>query len=130
MNELTSADIDLLNERQIAIAATIMPDGGIQLTPVWVDTDGQAVLFNTAKGRVKYTNLQRNPEIAISVIDSSNSARWLSVSGRAQLVDDGADEHIDRLAKKYLGEERYPFRQLDEERVIVRVSPIRRLAMP
>lgn len=124
--ELTGGDIALLSEKQIAHIATVMPDGTPQLTPVWVDTDGTAVLFNTAKGRQKHRNLERNPKIAISVVDAANAFRWLSVRGTAEIVTEGADAHIDKLAKKYLGADSYPMRQPGEERVIVRLVPDRR----
>ncbi len=124
--ELTGGDIALLSEKQIAHIATVMPDGTPQLTPVWVDTDGTAVLFNTAKGRQKHRNLERNPKIAISVVDAANAFRWLSVRGTAEIVTEGADAHIDKLAKKYLGVDSYPMRQPGEERVIVRLVPDRR----
>lgn len=124
--ELTGGDIALLSEKQIAHIATVMPDGTPQLTPVWVDTDGTAVLFNTAKGRQKHRNLERNPKIAISVVDAANAFRWVSVRGTAEIVTEGADAHIDKLAKKYLGLDSYPMRQPGEERVIVRLVPDRR----
>ncbi len=124
--ELTGGDIALLSEKQIAHIATVMPDGTPQLTPVWVDTDGTAVLFNTAKGRQKHRNLERNPKIAISVVDAANAFRWVSVRGTAEIVTEGADAHIDKLAKKYLGVDSYPMRQPGEERVIVRLVPDRR----
>lgn len=124
--ELTGGDIALLSEKQIAHIATVMPDGTPQLTAVWVDTDGTAVLFNTAKGRQKHRNLERNPKIAISVVDAANAFRWVSVRGTAEIVTEGADAHIDKLAKKYLGVDSYPMRQPGEERVIVRLVPDRR----
>nr|MDP9453983.1 TIGR03618 family F420-dependent PPOX class oxidoreductase [Actinomycetota bacterium] len=81
------------------------------------------VLFNTAKGRTKTRNLERNPAVAISLVNDENPYEMLQLRGRAELVDDGADDHIDRMAKKYLGEDTYPFRQPGEQRVIVRVVP-------
>jgi len=116
-------DLALLREPFLAIVATRMPDGSEQLTPTWVDTDGTNVLFNTAKGRVKHRNILADPRVSIAVYDPSNFYRWVSVRGVAELVDDGADEHIDRLAKKYLGVDKYPMRQEGEVRVIVRVVP-------
>jgi PPOX class probable F420-dependent enzyme len=120
---LTEDDLALLREPFLAIVATRMPDGSEQLTPTWVDTDGTNVLFNTAKGRVKHRNILADPRVSIAVYDPSNFYRWVSVRGVAELVDEGADEHIDRLAKKYLGVDKYPMRQEGEVRVIVRVVP-------
>ena len=120
---LTEDQVALLREKVLAHVATIMPDGSPQVTPVWVDTDGEAVLFNTAKGRLKHRNLSRDPRIAISITDRSDDYRTVVIRGRAELIDEGADELIDRLAKKYRGLDRYPFRQPGEERVTVRVLP-------
>ncbi|WP_416979698.1 TIGR03618 family F420-dependent PPOX class oxidoreductase [Streptomyces sp. T028] len=103
--ELTGDDLALLGESHVGIVATLMRDGSPQLTPVWVDTDGETVLFNTAKDRIKYRNLRRNPMVSPAVVDPANHWRWLSVRGRAEIVEDGALEHVHRLAKKYLGVE-------------------------
>ncbi|MEV1142498.1 PPOX class F420-dependent oxidoreductase [Micromonospora sp. NPDC049799] len=124
---LTDEDLALLAEPQLAHVATVEPDGSPHVTPVWVDTDGEHIIFNTAKGRVKYENIRRNPEVAVSVVDKENDFRTLWVKGTAELVDEGADAHIDRMAKKYLGQDTYPFRQAGEERVIVRIRPSQKL---
>ncbi|SCL37414.1 PPOX class probable F420-dependent enzyme [Micromonospora pallida] len=124
---LTADDIALLNEPQLAHVATIDADGTPHVTPVWVDTDGEHVIFNTAKGRVKHRNLERNPAVAISVSDRANDYRTLWIKGTVELVTEGADEHIDKMTKKYLGQDTYPFRKPGEERVIVRVTPTQRL---
>jgi PPOX class probable F420-dependent enzyme len=120
---LSADDVALLEEPQLAHVATVSPDGRPQVTPVWIDTDGEAVLFNTAKGRVKHRNIENNPWVAVSVADRNDDYRVLWLRGRAEFVEDGADEHIDRLAKKYLGADSYPFRKAEETRVIVRVVP-------
>ncbi len=127
MSILTEEDIALLHERQLAHVATVEADGTPHVTPVWVDTDGEHIVFNTAKGRIKHRNLSRNPVIAVSVVDKANDYRTLWVKGTADMVDDGADAHIDKLAKKYLDKDTYPFRQPGEVRVIVRVTPTERL---
>lgn len=121
--QLTEDQIALLREKALAHVATVMPDGSPQVTPVWVDTDGEAVLFNTAVGRVKYRNLSRDPRIAISVADRKDDYRTVVIRGRAEINEEGADDHIDRLAKKYLGADQYPFRRNGERRVTVRVLP-------
>jgi PPOX class probable F420-dependent enzyme len=123
MAKLTKKQIDLLRKPVIAHVATVLPDGSPQSTPVWIDTDGEAVLFNTARGRVKARNLERNPHVAISVVNDENPYEMMEIRGVAELIEAGADEHIDALAKKYLNQDRYPFRQPGEQRVIVRVSP-------
>jgi PPOX class probable F420-dependent enzyme len=121
--KLSPQEVELLHEPQIANVATVMPDGTPQVTPVWIDTDGEHVLFNTAKGRVKHRNLVRNPKVAISVVDKNDPYRLVVLRGTAEFIDEGADEHIDKLAKKYLGADTYPWRKEDEQRVIVKVTP-------
>lgn len=114
----------LREDRNFGAVATLMPDGSPQVTVVWVDTDGQHVIFNTAEGRAKLRNLRRDPRVAITVVDARDPYRQLLVRGRAvEVTQQGADEHIDRLAQKYLGVERYPYRRPGERRVIVKVVP-------
>jgi PPOX class probable F420-dependent enzyme len=129
MAKLTPGDIALLNEPQVAAVATVSRDGGPQITPVWVDTDGEVVRFNTAKQRVKYKNLERNPKVALLVVDKDNAYRWVEIRGTAEFVEEGADEHIDALAKRYLGADSYPFRNPEEQRVTIRVVPKQRVGM-
>ncbi|MEH0843633.1 PPOX class F420-dependent oxidoreductase [Micromonospora sp. CPCC 205711] len=124
---LTDEDLALLSEPQLAHVATIEPDGTPHVTPVWVDTDGEHIVFNTAKGRQKYNNMERNPVVAVSVVDKADDFRTLWIKGTAEFVTEGADAHIDRMAKKYLGQDTYPFRQPGEERVIVRITPTQKL---
>lgn len=124
---LSEADIALLKEAQLAHVATIDVDGTPNVTPVWVDTDGEHILFNTAQGRVKHLNLVRNPAVAVSVVDKENDNRTLWIKGTAAMYEEGADEHVNRMARKYMGVETYPFRQPGEVRLIVRVTPTRRL---
>jgi PPOX class probable F420-dependent enzyme len=121
--KLTPQEVELLNEPQIANVATVMADGTPQVTPVWIDTDGEHVLFNTAKGRVKHRNLVRNPKVAISVVDRNDPYRLVVLRGTAEFIEEGADAHIDKLAKKYLDADTYPWRKEDEQRVIVKVTP-------
>lgn len=113
----------LIDGVNFADVATLMPDGDPQVTPVWIDREDGVVRFNSAYGRVKVRNLQRDPRIALSVFDRENPYRYLQIRGRAELVDEGADAHIDALAKKYLGKDTYPFRQPGEQRVTIRVVP-------
>lgn len=123
MTTLTEEQARLLRRPVIAHVATVGADGAPHSTPVWVDTDGEVVIFNTAKGRVKTRNIERNPLVALSLVNDENPYQMLEIRGRAELVSEGADAHIDYLAKKYLGQDSYPFRQPGEERVIVRVVP-------
>ncbi len=122
--QLSEDLLALLRKPVLVHVATVMPDGTPQSTPVWVDTDGENVLFNTAKGRVKHRNMLRNPAVALSFVDDENPYRMFEIRGTVELVEDGADDHIDFLAKKYLNEDKYPFRQPGEERIIVQVRPV------
>jgi PPOX class probable F420-dependent enzyme len=115
---------DLFDKKAFAHLATVGSDGRPQVTPVWVDYDGRHVRFNTARGRVKTRNLERNPRVALSVQDPDNPYRYVQVRGRvAEMTEQGADDHIDALARKYLGQDRYPFRQPGEVRVMVKIEP-------
>ena len=115
---------DLFTKKAFAHLATVGKDGAPQSTPVWVDYDGTHIRFNTARGRVKDKNLQRNPRVALSILDPENPYRYLQVRGRvAEMTEQGADTHIDALAKKYLGQDTYPFRRPGEVRVTVKVVP-------
>lgn len=126
MATLTETQVDLLRGRNWGIVTTLREDGSPHSTPVWVDSDGESVLFNTSVGRAKERNLRRDPRVAITVLPAENQqAGYLSVTGNAELVEDGAVDHIHSLAQKYLGEERYPWLQPGEQRVIVRIRPER-----
>ncbi len=124
MRKLSPTQVEFLRHRQFAHVATVNADGSPQVTALWVDTDGEAVLVNTAKGRVKHRNLVRDPRIAISIVDFENPYSSLTVTGRAQLIDEGALEHIRSLQEKYHGNRDFPL-QPGEERVIIRVAPER-----
>ena len=115
---------DLFKKPAFANLATIMPDGSPQVTPVWCDYDGKHVLFNTAEGRLKDRNLRRDPRVALSIMDPENPYRYLQIRGRVvDVTKKGADQHIDKMAKKYLNKDKYPFRQPGEERVIFKIEP-------
>ncbi len=117
---------DILQKKAFANLATVGTDGTPQVTPVWVDYDGTHIRFNTAKGRVKDQNLRRNPAVALSILDPDNPYRYLQVRGRvAEITESGADAHIDSLAKKYLGQDKYPYRKPGEVRIIYKVTPDR-----
>jgi PPOX class probable F420-dependent enzyme len=101
-----------------------MPDGSPQVTPVWVDLEDGFIRVNTAKGRVKDKNMRRNKKVALSIADPENPYRHIAVQGEVvDITEHGADAHIDSLAKKYLGKDKYPFRQPGEQRVIYKIRP-------
>ncbi|HEY7291806.1 MAG TPA: PPOX class F420-dependent oxidoreductase [Vicinamibacterales bacterium] len=115
---------DLFRKPTFAHVATLNADGSPQVTPVWVDFDGTHVVINTARGRVKAKNLEREPRVALSITDPENPYRYIAVQGRVvDMTETGGDAHIDKLAKKYLGKDSYPFRTPTEVRVIVKIAP-------
>jgi len=118
---------DLLQQkRAFAHLATAMPDGAPQVTPVWIDYRDGRVLVNTAKGRVKSRNMHPGSHVALSIADPDNPYRYVQIRGVvARVRDEGADAHIDFLAKKYLDADKYPFAQPGEERVIYEIEPQR-----
>ena len=123
-NVVPESHRDLFTKKSFAHLATIMPGGQPQVTPVWVDYDGRQVIINTAVGRQKDRNLQRDGRLALSIVDPDNPYRYLEVRGRvAQRTLEGADAHIDAMAKKYLGQDKYPYRRPGEIRVIYKVEP-------
>lgn len=115
---------DLMQKKALAMLATVGPDGSPQVTPVWFDFDGTHIRFNTARGRVKDKNLTRKPVVALAIVDPDNPYRYVQVRGRvADVTEAGADAHIDSLAKKYTGQDRYTNRKPGEVRVTYTVLP-------
>jgi len=115
---------DLFTKKAFAYLGTVMSDGSPQVTPVWCDLDGTYIRVDTAKGRVKDKNMRRNKKVAITISDPENSYRYLAVRGEvAEITEQGADAHIDLLTKKYLGKEKYPYRQPGEVRVLYKIRP-------
>jgi PPOX class probable F420-dependent enzyme len=118
----------LLQDEAKAFAhlATLYPDGSPQVTPIWFDTAGETIRVNSAKGRWKDRNMRRDGRVALAIMDPANPYRYLQIRGRVErITEEGADAHIDRLAKKYLGADTYPFRQAGEVRVIYVIRPER-----
>jgi PPOX class probable F420-dependent enzyme len=112
----------MLEDKAYGHVVTFNPNGQPQLTMVWVDVDGNEALFNTADGRKKVQNLRRDPRIMISVQNRSDPQSYVVLNGTATLTETGADAHIDKLAKRFLGLDKYPYRQPGEKRLIVRVK--------
>jgi PPOX class probable F420-dependent enzyme len=125
MTDVIPSDyLDLFEKPAFAHLATLMKDGSPQVTPVWIDYDGKRILFNSALGRVKDKNVRRDPRVAMSIQDPQNPYRYLQIRGRVvSITQDGADQHINKLARKYLGKPEYPYRQPGEVRVLYRVEP-------
>jgi PPOX class probable F420-dependent enzyme len=114
---------DLLQKKAFAHLATVMKDGSPQVTPIWFDYDGTHVRINSAKGRWKDRNMRNRPKVALSIPDPDNPYRYMQIRGTVtEVTENGADAHIDSLAKKYLGQDKYPYRQPGEERVIYKIA--------
>jgi len=114
---------DLFDKNAIAHFATLMPDGTPQVTPVWVDFEGEFLLINTAHGRQKDRNVRRNPRVGVEIMDPDNSAHYMQVRGRVvEILEAGALEHAERLSRKYTGQ---PFGPLPEGqvRVVIKILP-------
>ena len=112
-----------LEQPFVGTVTTLRDDGSPHSTIVWVDTNTGEISFNTATGRAKEKHLRRDPRVSVLVVDPENTYKWVAVSGTAELTTDGADDQIDRLAKKYLGQDEYPWRNPEEERITVRITP-------
>jgi PPOX class probable F420-dependent enzyme len=124
MAKLSEKQAKLLTDRNWGVIATIREDGSPHVTPVWIDYDGEAVLVNSAHGRTKVTNVERDPRATVTVLPAENQqSGYVMVSGPVELVDEGAREHIDKLAKKYLGQDSYPYLGPGERRVIIKIHP-------
>jgi len=121
---------DLLSKKAFANLGTLNQDGSPQVTPVWVDYDGKHIRINSARGRVKDKNMRRDPRVALAIQDPENPYRYLEIRGNVvEVTEKGADEHINSLAKKYLGKDVYPFRQPGEQRVLYKIEPKKFSAM-
>lgn len=126
MNEITEPVAKLIEDKNFAFFATLMKNGSPQITPVWVDLEKNTntILINTAEGRLKQENVARDPRIAISVTNHNNPYEMVTIRGRVtEQVTEGANEHIDKLAKKYLNLDKYPFMSPKEKRVILKIKP-------
>ncbi len=123
MAALTEQARSFLQQPFVGEVTTLRNDGSPHTTVVWVDVDTDEVIFNSAVGRAKERHLRNDPRISLIVVDPENPYRWVSVSGKAELDTTGADDEIDKLAKKYLGQDEYPWRNPEETRINVRIRP-------
>jgi PPOX class probable F420-dependent enzyme len=124
MATLTEQQAQLFLDPNYGVVMTLRRDGSPQMTVVWLDWDGEHVVFNTAEGRVKPRNIRRNPTVGVFVMNPEDPYQWIAVTGTAKMTHDGAAEHIDKLAKKYLGRDSFGL-QPGEQRIIVRIRPER-----
>lgn len=119
--------IDLLSDQKKAFAdlATVMPDGSPQVTPVWFDFKDGNIRLNSARGRTKDRNIRANPKVALAIMDPTNPYRHIQIRGRVKrITEEGAAQHIDLLAKKYLGQDKYPWSKPGDVRVLYEVEPL------
>jgi len=120
-----SYDDLMVQKKAFAHLATLMPDGTPQVTPVWFDIAGGTIRVNSARGRIKDKNIRKNPSVALAISDPENPYRHIAIRGRVtKITEEGADEHIDSLAKKYMGVDKYPLRRPGEVRVIYEIEPL------
>ena len=123
--------IKLFEGKNLVFIATIMKDGSPQLSPVWADFEEGHVLVNTAEGRIKHKNVLRDPRIAISVVDNNNPLDMTTVRGKVvEIIPDYEYEHANKLTKKYMGKEKYPFRRPGEKRIILKILPEKVYVLP
>jgi len=123
--------IKLFEERNLVFIATIMKDGSPQLSPVWADFEDEHVLVNTAEGRIKHKNVLRDPRVAISVVNQNNPLDMTTIRGKVvDIIPDYEYEHANKLTKKYMGKEKYPFKQPGEKRIIFKILPERVFVLP
>lgn len=121
---LTVKAVKLVEEKNFAHLASVMPDGSPHVTPVWIDREGETILVNTAEGRVKQRNVTRDPRVAISIADQENPYDKLLIRGRVrEQTTKGADDYIDKLAKKYLDKDKYPWHAPGQKRIILKIEP-------
>ncbi len=115
---------DLFQKKAFAHVATVMPDGSPQVTPIWCDFDGTHIWLNSAKGRVKDKNMRRDARVALAIQDPDNPYRYMQVRGKVvEITEKGAEDHIDKMAKKYTGKDKYQKPSPDQVRVIYRITP-------
>ncbi len=123
--------IKLFEEPNLVFIATIMKDGSPQVSPVWADYENDHILINTAEGRIKHKNVLRDPRVAISVVDQKNPLNMTTIRGKVtEIIPDYEYKHANRLAKKYMGKDKYPFRQPGEKRTILKILPQRVFVLP
>jgi PPOX class probable F420-dependent enzyme len=125
MAKIPDKFLDLLQQKKaFAHLATLMPDGSPQVTPVWFDYHNGMIRVNTAQGRVKARNMEERPAVALSIIDPDNAYRYIQIRGAvARFTREGGEAHIDSLAKKYLGQDKYPYARPGEVRMIFEIKP-------
>ncbi len=128
---MDSKVINLLNGKNLVFIATIMKDGSPQVSPVWANLEDEHIMVNTAEGRIKHKNVLRDPRVALSIVDSNNPLDMTSIKGTVvEIIPDYDYIHANKLTKKYLGKETYPFRRENEKRIIFKIKPEKIFVLP
>jgi len=131
---LTQPVIKIIKDKNFAFLGTLMKDGRPQVSPIWIDIDNNNnnnILFNTAQGRIKHKNISRDPRVSLSLVDKNNPYSMVTIQGIViEQTTIGADEHIDKLAKKYLNIDRYPSHSPSIKRVICKIKPEKMYYLP
>lgn len=123
--------IKLLKGKNLVFLATTMKDGSPQVSPVWADLEDDHIMINTAEGRIKHLNVLRDPRVAISIVDQSNPLDMTSIKGVVEkIIPDYDYQHANKLTKKYLGVDKYPFRRDEEKRIIFKIKPEKVFVLP
>lgn len=124
MAALKEREREFLDENPfVGVVTTLRKDGSPHSTVVWVDVEDGKVSFNTASGRAKPEHLEHDPRASLLVVDPNDAYKWIAVSGPTEMTEEGADAQIDKLAKKYIGKDEYPWRNLAETRLKVLIEP-------
>ncbi len=122
---LTERTVKLIDGKNFAFLATLQPDGSPHVTPMWIDHEGDMILMNTAMGRIKQRNVTRDPRVSIAIVDSNNPYDRIVMHGRVvSQTEQGAEAHIDKLAKKYTGANKYQKASPTEKRIILKIEPL------
>ena len=122
---------NLFKDKNLVFIATVMKDGSPQLSPVWADYEDGHIMVNTAEGRVKHKNVLRDSRVAISAVSQNNPLDMTTIRGKViEIVSDYDYVHINKLTKKYMGVENYPFRQAGEKRIVLKIKPEKVFVLP
>lgn len=122
---------NLFKDKNLVFIATVMKDGSPQLSPVWANYEDGHILVNTAEGRVKHKNVLRDSRVAISAVSQNNPLNMTTIRGKViEIVPDYDYVHINKLTKKYMGVENYPFRQAGEKRIVLKIKPEKVFVLP
>ena len=123
--------VKLFQDKNLVFISTLMKDGSPQLSPVWANYEDEHILVNTAEGRIKHQNVLRDPRIAVSVVSKNNPLDMITIRGKViEIIPDPEYKHADKLTMQYMGRDHYPFKRIDEKRIIFKIKPERIFVLP